>query len=47
MDEAQRFHNAFPFWELHLCENCECLEPWLEKGKKTPNWASKVPLERS
>ncbi len=27
--------NSFPFWELHLCKSCECLEPWLERKKNT------------
>jgi hypothetical protein len=29
-DEAQWFPNAL---ELHLCESCECSEPWLERQK--------------
>jgi len=34
-DEAQWFSSALPFWELHLCESCECLEPWLERKTNT------------
>ncbi len=30
-DEAHWLSSALPFWELHLCENCECLEPWLKR----------------
>ncbi len=34
-DEAQWFPSALPLWELHLCESCECSEPWLEKQTST------------
>jgi hypothetical protein len=34
-DEAQWFPSALPFWKLHSCESCECLEPWLEREKNT------------
>ncbi len=30
--EAQWLPSALPFWELHSCGSCKCLEPWL-KGK--------------
>jgi len=38
--------NALPFWKLQLCRCLKCSKPWLKK-KKTPNWAPKIPLERS
>jgi hypothetical protein len=34
-DEAQWLPSALPLWELHLCESCQCLEPWLEREKCT------------
>ncbi len=34
-DEAQWLSSALPLWELHLCMNCECLEPWLERQTST------------
>jgi hypothetical protein len=38
---------ALPLWQLHSCKSCECSEPWLERKKKTPNWAPMTPLEIS
>jgi hypothetical protein len=38
-DEPQWLPSALPFWELHSCGSCECLEPKLVGTcKKTPNW---------
>jgi hypothetical protein len=34
-DEAQWLPNALPLWELHLCRNYKCLEPWLERQTST------------
>ncbi len=30
-DGVQRFLNALSFWELHSCENLDCLKPWLKR----------------
>jgi hypothetical protein len=34
-DEAQWLISALSLWELHSCGSCECLEPWLERQKRT------------
>jgi hypothetical protein len=33
--EAQWLLSAFPLWELHSYESCECLKPWLERKTST------------
>jgi hypothetical protein len=34
-DGAHCFLNAFPLWELHLCESPKRLEPWLKRKAST------------
>jgi hypothetical protein len=34
-DGTQWLPSALPFWKLHSCKNCKCLEPWLERQTNT------------